>query len=159
MGMKGHFKKDTTMYKRILLATDGSSLSHKAEQSAIAMAAAFHAELQVVRVIPHYIQTYFEGSFAVTEVDSQKIEAQWAQTAQEALDKVQSAAAAQGVNASTLVIKSDDIAQGLVDQANHFKADLMVMASHGRKGIKRLLLGSETLAVLTHVKIPVLVLR
>lgn len=159
MGMKGHFKKETTMYKRILLATDGSSLSHKAEQSAIAMAAAFHAELQVVRVIPHYIQTYFEGSFAVTEVDSQKIEAQWAQTAQEALDKVQSAAAAQGVNASTLVIKSDDIAQGLVDQANHFKADLMVMASHGRKGIKRLLLGSETLAVLTHVKIPVLVLR
>ena len=63
------------------------------------------------------------------------------------------------MNASTLVIKSDDIAQGLVDQANHFKADLMVMASHGRKGIKRLLLGSETLAVLTHVKIPVLVLR
>jgi nucleotide-binding universal stress UspA family protein len=157
--MKGHFKKELTMYKRILLATDGSSLSHKAEQSAIAMAAAFHAELQVVRVIPHYIQTYFEGSFAVTEVDSQKIEAQWAQTAQEALDKVQSAAAAQGVSASTKVVKSDDIAQGLVDEANHFKADLMVMASHGRKGIKRLLLGSETLAVLTHVKIPVLVLR
>ena len=48
---------------------------------------------------------------------------------------------------------------GLVDQAEHFKAELIVMASHGRKGIKRLLLGSETLAVLTHVKIPVLVLR
>ena len=59
----------------------------------------------------------------------------------------------------TKVVKSDDIAHGLIDQASHYKADLIVMASHGRKGIKRLLLGSETLAVLTHVKIPVLVLR
>jgi nucleotide-binding universal stress UspA family protein len=75
------------------------------------------------------------------------------------LDKVQTEAAALGVNANTLVIKSDDIAQGLIDQAEQFKAELIVMASHGRKGIKRLLLGSETMAVLTHVKIPVLVLR
>jgi nucleotide-binding universal stress UspA family protein len=151
--------KDITMYKRILLATDGSSLSHKAEHSAIAMAAAFHAELLVVKVVPHYIQAYFEGSFAVTDVDTKKIEEQWVQTAQKGLDKVQTQAAALGVNASTLVIKSDDIAQGLIDQAEQFKAELIVMASHGRKGIKRLLLGSETTAVLTHVKIPVLVLR
>jgi nucleotide-binding universal stress UspA family protein len=147
------------MYKRIFLATDGSTLSHKAEHSAIAMAAAFHAELLVVKVVPHYIQTYFEGSFAVSDVDSKKIEDQWTQTAQKVLDKVQTEAAALGVNANTLVIKSDDIAQGLIDQAEQFKAELIVMASHGRKGIKRLLLGSETMAVLTHVKIPVLVLR
>ena len=147
------------MYKRIFLATDGSHLSHKAEHSAIAMAAAFHAELLVVKVVPHYIQTYFEGSFAVSDVDSKKIEDQWTQTAQKVLDKVQTEAAALGVNANTLVIESDDIAQGLIDQAEQFKAELIVMASHGRKGIKRLLLGSETMAVLTHVKIPVLVLR
>ncbi len=147
------------MYKRIFLATDGSHLSHKAEHSAIAMAAAFHAELLVVMVVPHYIQTYFEDSFAVSDVDSKKIEDQWTQTAQKVLDKVQTEAAALGVNANTLVIKSDDIAQGLIDQAEQFKAELIVMASHGRKGIKRLLLGSETMAVLTHVKIPVLVLR
>ena len=147
------------MYKRIFLATDGSHLSHKAEHRAIAMAAAFHAELLVVKVVPHYIQTYFEGSFAVSDVDSKKIEEQWVQTAQKVLDKVQTEAAALGVNANTLVIKSDDIAQGLIDQAEQFKAELIVMASHGRKGIKRLLLGSETMAVLTHVKIPVLVLR
>jgi len=147
------------MYKRIFLATDGSHLSHKAEHSAIAMAAAFHAELLVVKVVPHYIQTYFEGSFAVSDVDSKKIEDQWTQTAQKVLDKVQTEAAALGVNANTLVIKSDDIAQGLIDQAEQFKAELIVMASHGRKGIKRLLLGSETQQVLTHSAIPVLVLR
>ena len=70
------------MYKRIFLATDGSHLSHKAEHRAIAMAAAFHPELLVVKVVPHYIQTYFEGSFAVSDVDSKKIEEQWVQKAQ-----------------------------------------------------------------------------
>ena len=75
------------------------------------------------------------------------------------LDKVEIQAKAKGVVTGTKVVKSDDIAHGLTDQANHYKADLIVMASHGRKGIKRLLLGSETLAVLTHAKTPVLVLR
>lgn len=147
------------MYKRIMVATDGSHLSQKAVDSAIELAVLSKAELLAVNVIPHYIQTYFEGSFAVSDVDSQKIEKQWAETAQQVLDKVEVQAKAKGVVTGTNVVKSDDIAHGLMDQASHYKADLIVMASHGRKGIKRLLLGSETLAVLTHVKIPVLVLR
>jgi nucleotide-binding universal stress UspA family protein len=147
------------MYKRIMVATDGSHLSQKAVDSAIELAVLSKAELLAVNVIPHYIQTYFEGSFAVNDVDSQKIEKDWAETAQKVLDKVEVQAKAKGVVTGTKVVKSDDIAHGLMDQANHYKADLIVMASHGRKGIKRLLLGSETLAVLTHVKIPVLVLR
>ena len=147
------------MYKRIMVATDGSHLSQKAVDSAIELAVLSKAELLAVNVIPHYIQTYFEGSFAVSDVDSQKIEKQWAETAQKVLDKVEVQAKAKGVVTGTKVVKSDDIAHGLMDQASHYKADLIVMASHGRKGIKRLLLGSETLAVLTHVKIPVLVLR
>ena len=147
------------MYKRIMVATDGSHLSQKAVDSAIELAVLSKAELLAVNVIPHYIQTYFEGSFAVSDVDSQKIEKDWAQTAQKVLDKVEAQAKAKGVVTGTKVVKSDDIAHGLMDQANHYKADLIVMASHGRKGIKRLLLGSETLAVLTHAKTPVLVLR
>jgi nucleotide-binding universal stress UspA family protein len=147
------------MYKRIMVATDGSHLSQKAVDAAIELALLSKAELLAVNVIPHYIQTYFEGSFAVSDVDSQKIEKQWAETAQKVLDKVETQAKAKGVVTGTKVVKSDDIAHGLTDQANHYKADLIVMASHGRKGIKRLLLGSETLAVLTHAKTPVLVLR
>lgn len=147
------------MYKRIMVATDGSHLSQKAVLSAIEMALQFKAELLAVNVIPHYIQAYFEGSFAVSEVDSQKIEEQWAHAAQKILDKVVQQAKDKGVDAQTAVVKSDDIAQGVIDKAGSFKADVIVMASHGRKGIKRLLLGSETLAVLTHVKVPVLVLR
>ena len=147
------------MYKRIMVATDGSHLSQKAVDSAIEMAVQFKADLLAVNVVPHYIQTYFEGSFAVSDVDSKKIEEQWVQTAQKVLDKVEVQAKAKGVVTGTKVVKSDDIAHGLMDQANHYKADLIIMASHGRKGIKRLLLGSETLAVLTHAKTPVLVLR
>ena len=147
------------MFTRIMLATDGSKLSQKAVKSAIDMASKFNAELVAVKVIPRYVQTYFEGSFTVADIDVKSIEAQWAAGAQQVLDKISSSAAAKGVSVKTSVVKSDDIADGLVKAANKMKVDLIVMASHGRKGVKRLLLGSETQNVLTHSEVPVLVLR
>ena len=147
------------MFTRIMLATDGSKLSQKAVKSAIDLASKFNAELVAVKVIPRYVQTYFEGSFTVADIDVKSIEAQWAAGAQQVLDKISSSAAAKGVSVKTSVIKSDDLADGLVKAANKMKADLIVMASHGRKGVKRLLLGSETQNVLTHSEVPVLVLR
>ena len=147
------------MFTRIMLATDGSKLSQKAVKSAIDLASKFNAELVAVKVIPRYVQTYFEGSFTVADIDVKSIEAQWATGAQQVLDKISSSAVAKGVSVKTSVIKSDDISEGLVKAANKMKVDLIVMASHGRKGIKRLLLGSETQNVLTHSEVPVLVLR
>ena len=147
------------MFTRIMLATDGSKLSQKAVKSAIDMASKFNAELVAVKVIPRYVQTYFEGSFTVADIDVKSIEAQWAAGAQQVLDKIATSATAKGVSVKTSVIKSDDISEGLVKAANKMKVDLIVMASHGRKGIKRLLLGSETQNVLTHSEVPVLVLR
>ena len=147
------------MFTRIMLATDGSKLSQKAVKSAIDMASKFNAELVAVKVIPRYVQTYFEGSFTVADIDVKSIEAQWAAGAQQVLDKIATSAAAKGVIVKTSVIKSDDISDGLVKAANKMKADLIVMASHGRKGIKRVMLGSETQNVLTHSEVPVLVLR
>ena len=147
------------MLTRIMLATDGSKLSQKAVKNAIDMASKFNAELVAVKVIPRYVQTYFEGSFTVADIDVKSIEAQWAAGAQQVLDKIATSAAAKGVIVKTSVIKSDDISDGLVKAANKMKADLIVMASHGRKGIKRVLLGSETQNVLTHSEVPVLVLR
>ena len=147
------------MFTRIMLATDGSKLSQKAVKSAIDMASKFNAELVAVKVIPRYVQTYFEGSFTVADIDVKSIEAQWAAGAQQVLDKIATSAAAKGVIVKTSVIKSDDISEGLIKAANKMKVDLIVMASHGRKGIKRLLLGSETQNVLTHSEVPVLVLR
>ena len=147
------------MFTRIMLATDGSKLSQKAVKSAIDLASQFNAELVAVKVIPRYVQTYCEGSFTVADIDVKSIEAQWAAGAQVVLDKIATSATAKGVSVKTSVIKSDDISDGLVKAANKMKVDLIVMASHGRKGVKRLLLGSETQNVLTHSEVPVLVLR
>ena len=147
------------MYTHIMLATDGSKLSQKAVKTAIELASQFNAQLLAVKVVPRYVQTYFEGSFTVADIDIKAIEAQWAAGAQEVLEKIAKIATAKGIPVKTAVIRADDISDGLVKTANKSKVDLIVMASHGRKGIKRILLGSETLNVLTHSSVPVLVLR
>jgi len=75
------------------------------------------------------------------------------------LDLVKKAAAAKGVQVRTVVSKSDMVSQAIITAAENNDCDLIVMASHGRRGFKRLLLGSETQHVLTHTSTPVLVLR
>jgi len=147
------------MYERILVATDGSSLSKKAVTSAIALAATCGAELIALKVVPRYPQAYFEGSIPLNAKDVARIEAQWAEEAQAVVDAVQKAASAKGLKAKGLVSRSDIVSDAIIAAAKKHKADLVVMASHGRKGIKRLLLGSETQQVLTHCHVPVLVLR
>ena len=147
------------MYTRILVATDGSTLSKKAVASAIQLAATCAAELVAVKVVPRYPQAYFEGSIPLSVQEVNRIEKQWSDAAQANLDAVAKAAKAKGVSAKTITVKSDVVSDAIISAAKKQKADLIVMASHGRKGIKRLLLGSETQQVLTHSHIPVLVLR
>ena len=147
------------MYKKILVATDGSTLSKKAINSAIALAEVHGASLIAIKVIPRFTQTYFEGSIPVNMGEVDKIEKSWADHAHKQLDKVATDAKAKQVAVKTVVVKSDSVSDALVTAAKKNKVDLIVMASHGRKGIKRLLLGSETQQVLTHTTIPVLVVR
>jgi nucleotide-binding universal stress UspA family protein len=147
------------MYTRILVATDGSSLSKKAVANAIQLAATCGAELVALKVVPRYPQTYFEGSIPLSPNEIGRIEKQWADAAAENLASVQKSATAKGVTCKTVTVKSDVVSDAIINTAKKQKVDLVVMASHGRKGIKRLLLGSETQQVLTHCHTPVLVLR
>jgi nucleotide-binding universal stress UspA family protein len=147
------------MYERILVATDGSTLSKKAVTHAIGLAAATGAVLVALKVVPRYPQAYFEGSIPLNAKEVARIEAQWTEEAQKAVDAVQKAAQAKGVTAKGIVTRSDIVSDAIIAAAKKQKADLVIMASHGRKGIKRLLLGSETQQVLTHCQVPVLVLR
>ncbi len=147
------------MYARILVATDGSPLSKKAVNSAISLAALCGAELIAIKVVPRYPQSYFEGSIPLTVEDVKRVEKQWAEDGQAVVDAVKKVAAAKGVSVKAVTVKSDLVSDALIAAATKHKADLIVMASHGRKGIKRLLLGSETQHVLTHSHVPVLVLR
>lgn len=147
------------MYKRILIATDGSPLSKKAVNSGIELAAFSGAELIAFKVIPRYPVTYFEGSLPLSAQEVDRVEKQWAHAAGRVVEAVKTAAEAQGITAKAVTVKSDVVSQAIIAAAKKYKCDLIVMASHGRKGIKRLLLGSETMHVLTHTQTPVLVLR
>jgi nucleotide-binding universal stress UspA family protein len=154
-----HFDQERNMYQRILVATDGSTLSKKAVSSAIALAATCGAELIALKVVPRYPQAYFEGSIPLSSQEISRVEKQWTDEAQNQLAAVVKQAKSKSVSAKAITVKSDVVSDAIIAAVKKHKADLIVMASHGRKGIKRLLLGSETQQVLTHSHIPVLVLR
>ena len=147
------------MYQRILVATDGSDLSRTAVNSAIELAAAVGAELVALYVVPRYPVSYFEGGITISVEDIARTEKQWNDKGQAVVDAVQQEAEARGVKAQAVVSQSDLVAESIMAAATKHNCDLVVMASHGRKGIKRVLLGSETQHVLTHSTVPVLVLR
>lgn len=147
------------MYERILVATDGTKLSKKAVTSAINLAALCGAELVALKVVPRYPQSYFEGGMALAAEDVAKVEKTWSDEGQAVVDAVLKSASAKGVTTKAIVVKADVVSDAVLATARKQSCDLIVMASHGRKGIKRLLLGSETQHVLTHATIPVLVLK
>ena len=147
------------MYKRILVATDGSPLSRKAVKEAIALAASLEAGLVVLNVVPRYPTGYFEGGSSVSAEDVGRIEKDWSDKGQVIADVAKNLAEAAGVNTKAVIARSDLVATAILAAAKKNRCDLIVMASHGRKGLSRILLGSETQQVLTHSTIPVLVLR
>lgn len=147
------------MYKRILVPTDGTPLSKKAIRGAVELASAVGAELVAVNVVPRYPHAYFEGSIPMPPDEMGRVEKQWAEHGQAIADEAGKAAAKAGVKAKAVTVKSDLVAEAILATARKNKCDLVVMASHGRKGLKRLLLGSETQHVLTRGNLPVLVLR
>ena len=147
------------MYQRILVATDGSNLSKRAVASAISLAALTGAELVALKVIPRYPQSYFEGGLALQAAEVSRVEKQWAEDGQAIVEAVQKAAQAKGVKVKPITVKSDLVSEAIIAATKKHKCDLIVMASHGRRGVKSLLLGSETQKVLVNSTIPVLVHR
>ena len=148
------------MYERILVATDGSELSESAVTSAIDLAILTQAELIAVKVVHHYPASYFEGSLLLSQMEVTRLREQADAEAQRVVDAVKERADAKGVKSSrAIVMQSELVSEAIIDAARVHHCDLIVMASHGRRGIKRLLMGSETLHVLTHSHTPVLVLR
>ena len=147
------------MYQKILVTTDGSSLSKKAVRSAVELAASLGAELVALHVVPRYPVSYFDGGVTVSPLEVARTEKSWNDKARAMVDAVVLQAQKAGVAAKGAVMQSDLVAESIQAAASKHKCDLVVMASHGRRGLKRLLLGSETQHVLTHGSVPVLVLR
>jgi len=148
------------MYRHILVPTDGSKLSAKAIKTAATMARTLGAKLMGVYVIPPYVPpVYGEAVIYVPEVTPKRYKEITAREAKKALATVESEAQAAGIQCKTVSVTADQAWEGIVRTAHSKACDLIVMASHGRRGLSGLLLGSETTKVLTHSKTPVLVCR
>lgn len=149
------------MYARILIATDGSDLADRALDHALQLAKLAGSEVTIVTVTEP--ATIVGGGYAsvaggVVDPIPELIEAQ-DKAARELLERAAKRAADQGVTAKTVLVDNSFAAEGIVATAAQIDAELIVMGSHGRRGLNRLLLGSQTNNVLAHTKIPVLVTR
>ena len=147
------------MFKHILIPTDGSALSLRAAKSAISMAKAQRARVTALYVAPEYHPDISGDFFPATFVSRPVFDAHVKKTADKYLGQVKKAAAAAKVPCTTLAANGDAPYLTIIKTAKARKCDLIFMASHGRRGLARLLIGSETSKVLTHGKLPVLVHR
>jgi nucleotide-binding universal stress UspA family protein len=148
------------MYKHILVSTDGSELSTKAIRAAVALASATGAKLTGVYVIAPFIASdYGEGVIYGPGFSRKQYRKMTEREARMALAAVEIEAGASGVRCATMTLTAESPWGGILIAARTKGADLIVMASHGRRGLSGLLLGSETTKVLTHSTIPVLVCR
>ena len=147
------------MFSKILLATDGSELSQTAATAAIDLARLSGGELIAATVRPHYVPDYYDGALVRNPEHGKEVEARWEAQAQQVVDAVKARAEAAQVRCTAVVVAAGLVGEALLEAARKYNCDLIVMASHGRRGLSRMLLGSETQHVLTHSKTPVLVLR
>jgi len=148
------------MYRNILIATDGSELAGKGVEHGLTLASRLQARATVLTV-SEPINTGFDDALGWSAVGTSMPEFQAAR--EEAARKVLDAAAAQaaraGVDLQVLHVADRYAAEAIVETAQRHGCDLIVMASHGRRALGRLLLGSQTSEVLARCGVPVLVIR
>jgi nucleotide-binding universal stress UspA family protein len=145
------------MYAHILIPTDGSELAEKAVLAGIALAKRIGAKITALTVLPPFHMFTTDTQMLEDTPAQYKIRVQ--EDAKKTLGAVASAAKAAGVACETVQVEHEHPYQAIIDTAASKGCDLIVMASHGRHGISAIVLGSETVKVLTHTKIPVLVHR
>lgn len=145
------------MFKHLLLPTDGSQLSEAAIQKGVQFARSINAKVTGFYVMPEFhVFTYRTEMLEDTKEEFAK---DCRAHADQFLAVIEKAAKAAGVACDTALATSDHTYEAIIKAAEEKSCDLIMMASHGRRGVQGLLLGSETHKVLTHSKIPVLVYR
>jgi nucleotide-binding universal stress UspA family protein len=151
------------MYPHILIATDGSELAQKGIDHGLSLAKQLGSKVTILNISEPLSPYLFGGemgaSAAVATIDFEAYRRQQQESATAILDMAKAAAASMGVPADTVFIKETRPAEAIVDVAKERDCALVVMASHGRRGLGKLFLGSQTIEVLTHSQIPVLVVR
>ena len=144
------------MFKRILVPTDGSEITMKAIDTSIALAKSVGAKLYTISVkepFPYSAISEMQPTPPQEFFDAQE------RIAAQRVKAVTEACATAGVPCQAHTVEALHPWEAIIDHAKQMDCDLLVMASHGRRGVSALLLGSETQKVLTHSKVPVLVVR
>ena len=144
------------MYKRVLISTDGSDISQKAVQAAVDLARASGAELFAISVKEPFP---YSAISEMQPVPPQEFFDAQERIASERVKAVVGVAANAGVTCHAHTVEAMHPWEAILDHAKTQACDLVVMASHGRRGLSAMLLGSETQKVLTHSSIPVLVIK
>jgi nucleotide-binding universal stress UspA family protein len=145
------------LFKNILIPTDASDLAAKAVEQGILFAKEINAKITAVTVTePFHLLSVKPNQLEYTPIEYKK---HAESHANKLLGVVSAAANSAGVVCDTLHVEHELVYQAIIEAAEARKCDLIVMASHGRRGVSAVVLGSETVKVLTHSKIPVLVYR
>ena len=145
------------MYKNILIATDGSELALKAVKQGLALAKALNAKATVTTVTEHWA-TMVTGEMGMA-FPVEDFEKGCAANAATILAGATDVAKTVGISCETVHVKDQFPAEGIIETAKKRGCDLIVMSSHGRRGVSRLLLGSQANGVVTHSHVPVLICR
>jgi nucleotide-binding universal stress UspA family protein len=145
------------LFKHILVPTDGSDLAAKAVEGAMIFAKEIGAKITAMTVTePFHLLSVAPSQLEYTPNEYAK---HAKAHAEKVLGAVSAAAKSAGVDCDTLHVEHEQVYQAIIDAVEARKCDLIVMASHGRRGVSAVVVGSETVKVLTHSKIPVLVYR
>ena len=147
------------MYKNLLVATDGTKLSDKAVNHAVELAHALGATITAFYAAPDYPMPAYADGVVYEPVSRKEYGKLAAQDAEKILSKAAAKAKSAGVECKTAFDIAATPWEAILAAAKKHKVDAIVMASHGRRGLSAVLLGSETQKVLTHTKLPVIVVR
>ena len=147
------------MFNTILVPTDGSKLSQKAVEEAMLLAKVTGAKLVVLHVYSRFPGSPYGTFEPAGDMLAEDHVRQHEADAGRIFAGIKNLASAAGVALDTALVESDDVYKQIIGVAKKKKCDLICMASHGRRGLAGVVLGSETHKVLTHSTIPVLVMR
>lgn len=145
------------MYKHILIASDGSELAGRAVEQGLTLAKTLGAKVTAVTVTEPWTAAV-SGEWAVA-FPVEEYEKAAAANAAKILAQVSETAARIGIACETVHVKDQFAAEGIVEEAKRRNCDLIVMGSHGRRGVAKFILGSQATRVLTHTTIPMLICR
>lgn len=144
------------MFKHILLPADGSDNANRAIEKALAIARAFQSQVTAIYVVDPYAFSGVGSDFAYGQAEYLSAAAAEARVA---LAQASQAFEAAGVAIATALVEAHSVHKGILAKAQEVGADLIVMGSHGKRGLEKLVLGSVTSQVLSHAHLPVLVVR